>query len=126
VIVGVYVDDLIVTSTEQRDIDVFKEKMKLMFRMSDLGLLTYYLGIEVEQGRDAITLRQSSYAGKLLERSGMGECRACQTPMEEEVKLSKDSTAPLVDATSYQSIVGGLRYLTHTRPDIEFVVGYVS
>jgi len=99
VIVGVYVDDLIVTSTEQRDIDVFKEKMKLMFRMSDLGLLTYYLGIEVELGRDAITLRQSSYAGKLLERSGMGECRACQTPMEEEVKLSKDSTAPLVDAT---------------------------
>ena len=48
VIVGVYVDDLIVTGAEQRDIDAFKEKMKLMFRMSDLGLLTYYLGIEVE------------------------------------------------------------------------------
>jgi len=49
-----------------------------------------------------------------------------QTPIEEKLKLSKDSTAPLVDATSYQSIVGGLRYLTHTRPDIEFVVRYVS
>ena len=105
-IVGVYVDDLIVTGAEQRDIDAFKEKTKSMFRMSDLGLLTYYLGIEVEQGREAITLRQSSYAGKLLERSGMGECRACQTPMEEKIKLSKDSTAPLVDATSYRSIVG--------------------
>ena len=56
----------------------------------------------------------------------MGECRACQTPMEEKIKLSKDSTAPLVDATSYRSIVGGLRYLTHTRPDIGFAVGYVS
>ena len=77
-----------------------------MFRKSDLGLLTYYLGIEVGQTGNAITLRQSSYADKLLERSGMGECRACQTPMEEEVKLSKDSTAPLVDATSYRSIVG--------------------
>ena len=42
------------------------------------------------------------------------------------MKLSKDSTAPLVDATSYRSIVGGLRYLTHTRPDIGFAVGYVS
>ena len=100
VIVGVYVDDLIVTGAEQRDIDAFKEKMKSMFRMSDLGLLTYYLGIEVEQTGNAITLRKSAYARKLLERSGLGECRACQTPMEEKVKLSKDSTAPLVDATS--------------------------
>ena len=56
----------------------------------------------------------------------MGECRTCQTPMEEKIKLSKDSTAPLVDATSYRSIVGALRYLTHTRPDIGFAVGYVS
>ncbi|XP_039803640.1 secreted RxLR effector protein 161-like [Panicum virgatum] len=46
--------------------------------------------------------------------------------MEEKVKLSKDSTAPLVDATSYRSIVGAQRYLTHTRQDIGFVVGYVS
>ena len=61
-IVGVYVDDLIITGSEQRDIDDFKREMKGRFRMSDLGLLTYYLGIEVEQGRDAITLRQSSYA----------------------------------------------------------------
>ena len=61
-IVGVYVDDLIITGSEQRDIDDFKREMKGRFRMSDLGLLTYDLGIEVEQGRDAITLRQSSYA----------------------------------------------------------------
>jgi len=47
-------------------------------------------------------------------------------PIEEKVKLSKDSTSPLVDATSYRSIVGALRYLTHTRPDIGFAVGYVS
>ena len=46
--------------------------------------------------------------------------------MEEKLKLSKDSTAPLVDATNYRSIVGALRYLTHTRPDIGFAVGYVS
>ena len=80
----------------------------------------------MEQTGNAITLCQSAYARKLLERSGLGECRACQTPMKEKVKLSKDSTAPLVDATSYQSIVGALRYLTHTRPDIGFAVGYVS
>jgi hypothetical protein len=56
-IVGVYVDDLIVIGAAQRDIDDFKVVMKKLFRMSDLGLLTYYLGIEVDQWRDAITLR---------------------------------------------------------------------
>src|SRR6185437_10981230 len=80
-IVGVYVDDLIITGSQQRDIDDFKREMKGRFRMSDLGLLTYYLGIEVEQGRDAITLRQSSYAQKLVERGGLSGCKPCQTPM---------------------------------------------
>jgi hypothetical protein len=42
--------------------------------MSDVGLLSYYLGIEVNQGPGGITLCQSAYAGKLLERSGLG-CR---------------------------------------------------
>ena len=46
--------------------------------------------------------------------------------MEERLKLTKASTAAKVDATLYRSIVGGLRYLVHTRPDIAFAVGYVS
>ena len=52
-----YVDDLITTGSEQSEIDDFKRKMKARFCMSGLGLLTYYLGIEVEHGRDAIMLR---------------------------------------------------------------------
>jgi hypothetical protein len=56
----------------------------------------------------------------------MGDCRAAATPMEERIKLSKQSVAKKVDATRYRSIVGGLRWLTHTRPDIAFAVGYVS
>ena len=48
------------------------------------------------------------------------------TPIEERLKLTKASTTVKVDATLYQSIVGGLRYLFHMRTDIVFVVGYVS
>ena len=45
--------------------------------------------------------------------------------MEERLKLTKASTAAKVDATLYRSIIRGLRYLVHTRPDIAFIVGYV-
>ncbi|XP_066354857.1 uncharacterized mitochondrial protein AtMg00810-like [Miscanthus floridulus] len=100
--------------------------MAARFRMSDLGALTYYLGIEVRQGREELTLGQSMYASKLLERNGMAECKPCVTPMEERLKLVKASTAAKVDATLYRSIIGSLRYLVHTRPDIMFAVGYVS
>ncbi|WVZ79341.1 LOW QUALITY PROTEIN: hypothetical protein U9M48_026932 [Paspalum notatum var. saurae] len=123
-VVGVYVDDLVITGAGKKEIEAFKARMKKTFRTSDLGSLTYYPGIEVEQRKDGITLCQSSYARKLLERSGMGECWPNKTPMEEKLKLSKDSKAGKVDATSYRSIVGGLRYLVHTRPDLAFAVGY--
>ncbi|XP_066334158.1 uncharacterized mitochondrial protein AtMg00810-like [Miscanthus floridulus] len=119
-IVGVYVDDLIVTDARAEDIHSFKCEMAARFRMSDLGALSYYLGIEVRQGKEALTLGQSTYASKLLERSGMDECKSCMTPMEERLKLTKASTMAKVDATLYQSIIGGLRNLVHTRPDIAY------
>ena len=121
-----YVDDLIIIGAHTKDIDSFKHEMAARFRMSDLSVLSYYIGIEVRQGKEALTLGQSAYASKLLERSGMAECKPCVTPMEERLKLTKASTAVKVDATLYRSIVGGLRYLIHTRSDIPFAVGYVS
>ena len=100
--------------------------MTARFRMSDLGALSYYLGIEVRQGKETLMLGQSMYASKLLEQSNMAACKPCVTLMEERLKLTKASTVAKVDATLYQSIVGGLRYLVHTRPDIAFAMGYVS
>ncbi|XP_066323310.1 uncharacterized mitochondrial protein AtMg00810-like [Miscanthus floridulus] len=125
-IVSVYVDDLIITGTRAEDIDSFKRKMVAHFRMSDLGALSYYYGIEVRQRKEALMLGQSAYASKLVEWSGMAECKPCVTPMEEQLELMKASTTVKVDATLYQSIVGVLRYLVHTRPNIAFTVGYVS
>jgi hypothetical protein len=96
------------------------------FRMSDLGLLSYYLGIEVKQSGEGIALSQSNYALKILEKDGMLGCNPCQVPMETRLKLSKESDNQCVDATKYRSLVGSLRYLVHTRPDLAFAVGYVS
>ena len=55
-IVGVYVDDLIISGPNADDITQFKQEMRKKFSMSDLGLLSYYLGIEVKQGDGGITL----------------------------------------------------------------------
>jgi hypothetical protein len=66
IIVGVYVDDLIVTGESPSDITAFKQQMMGEFEMSDLGLLTYYLGIEVLQGTDGIAIKQAAYARKIL------------------------------------------------------------
>ncbi|XP_066392470.1 uncharacterized mitochondrial protein AtMg00810-like [Miscanthus floridulus] len=100
--------------------------MATCFRKSNLGMLSYYLGIEVRQGKEALMLGQSAYASKLLERSGMTEYKLCVTLMEERLKLTKASSMAKVDAIIYRSIVGGRRNLVHTRSDIAFVVGYVS
>jgi hypothetical protein len=71
-------------------------------------------------------LWQTHYAKKILEMVGMVNCKTAATPMEERCKLSRDSTAKEVDATLYRRIVGSLRYLIHTRPDLTYAVGYVS
>ena len=65
-LVAVYVDDLLVAGSDQDMISEFKKEMSSNFEMSDLGLLTYYLGIEVCQEKEKITLRQSRYANKIL------------------------------------------------------------
>ena len=73
-IIGVYVEELIITRTENHQIENFKSQMKNKFEMSDLVLLTSYLGIEVTQESGKILLLQRSYALRILEQSGMSEC----------------------------------------------------
>jgi hypothetical protein len=63
---------------------------------------------------------------KILEMSNMTGCNPCHVPIEVRLKLSKQSTHPLVDATAYRSIVGSFRYLMNTRPDRAFAVSYMS
>jgi hypothetical protein len=125
-LVGVYVDDLIITGTCVEEIKAFKSEMHHLFKMSDLGLLSYYLGIEVKQEHGEITLCQRAYAEKIIERAGMEGCNSCHTPMEPRLKLLKEDGAPKMDATKYRGVIGCLRYLVNTRPDIALAVGIAS
>jgi hypothetical protein len=67
-VVRVYVDDLVITGSSNEEIQKFKMQMAKTFRMSGLDLLTYYLGIEVNQGEQGMTMSQGNYAVKILER----------------------------------------------------------
>jgi hypothetical protein len=125
-VVTVYVDDLVIIGSDCDESKSFKEQMAVMFKMSDLGLLHYYLNIEVKQSMSEISLSQGAYVMKLLESCGLVRCNPCQTSMEACLNLSKQSTQLLVDAITYRSIVGSLRYLFNTHPDHAFAVGYVS
>jgi hypothetical protein len=91
-LVGVYVDDLVITSTKKAEVEAFKEEMKATFQMSDLGLLSFYLGIEVYQDSSGISLRQTAYAKRIVELGRLTGCNPAHTPMEERLKLSRDST----------------------------------
>ncbi|XP_066324364.1 secreted RxLR effector protein 161-like [Miscanthus floridulus] len=100
--------------------------MKKEFDMSDLGILCFYLGIEVRQDASGIALRQTHYTKRILKLGGITGYNPAHTPIEEWLKLSRDSTAEEVDFTHYRWLIGSLSYLVHTRPDLAFVVRYVS
>jgi hypothetical protein len=125
-LVGVYVDDLVITGTKDAEVAAFKEEMKATFQRSELGPLSFYLGTGVHQGDSGITLRQTAYAKRVVELAGLTDCNPALTPMEERLKLSRDSMTEEVDATQYRRLVGSLRYLAHTRSNLAFSVGYVS
>nr|GFB41411.1 ribonuclease H-like domain, reverse transcriptase, RNA-dependent DNA polymerase [Tanacetum cinerariifolium] len=125
-LIGVYVDDLIITGTPKKEIDKFKAQMEEKFKMSDLGLLAYYLGIEVTQTNGDISIKQSAYANKILKEAGMINCNETLIPMDPETRLTKVTEGTMVNPTEYQSLIGCLRYLFHTRPDLSYFVGLLS
>ena len=80
--VAVYVDDLLITGYSNNMIRKFKAQMSEKFEMSDLGKLSYYLGIEVEQAEGYIELKQTSYAMKIIEKAGLAGCNPTKYPMD--------------------------------------------
>ena len=97
-----YVDELIITGSTSFIIDSVKTSLQDRFSMTDLGLLHYFLGIEITQSSVGITLSQPKYALDLLSRFHMSDCKPAPTPFLSSVKLEAKCTTPLVDATLYR------------------------
>eukprot|EP00253_Pinus_taeda_P005068 PITA_05068 len=100
--------------------------MKEEFEMTDMCLLRYFLGIEVDQNENEFFISQGKYVNEVLERFNMQDIKAAITPIVMGLKLSKEDSNKDFDPSLYKSIVGSLMYLTTTRPDIMFFVSLIS
>ncbi|KAM3262177.1 hypothetical protein ACQJBY_052712 [Aegilops geniculata] len=123
----VYVDDIIVVSSSDYAADRLVSALSADFAVKDLGQLHYFLGLEVLSSGSGLTLTQQKYSLDILRRSGMLQCKPATTPMSSTDRLSAldGSLLSADEATEYRSIVGGLQYLTITRPDISSAVNRV-
>ncbi|RVW49076.1 Retrovirus-related Pol polyprotein from transposon RE1 [Vitis vinifera] len=122
----VYVDDIVITGSDQDGIQKLKQHLFTHFQTKDLGKLKYFLGIEIAQSSSGVVLSQRKYALDILEETGMLDCKPVDTPMDPNVKLVPGQGEPLGDPGRYRRLVGKLNYLTITRPDISFPVSVVS
>lgn len=125
-IVSIYVDDLLFTSDDEEMLSKFKKSMKDEFDMTDLGMMRYFLGIEVIQKSDGIFICQRKYATELIERFEMQNYNSVSNPIIPGQKVGRDEAGVKVDSTFYKQMVGSLMYLTATRPDLMFVVCLIS
>ncbi|XP_071713645.1 uncharacterized mitochondrial protein AtMg00810-like [Rutidosis leptorrhynchoides] len=125
----VYVDDIVVTGNNFAEIEKFKSFLKTKFLIKDLGLLKYFLGIEVLNCNNGVCLSQRKYYLELLNDYGLLGCKPFGTPIESNICVNCESSEKdkfLTNITEYQKLVGRLIYLTLTRPDISFVVHILS
>ena len=125
-IVCLYVDDLLITGKDCSAISTFKQEMKSEFEMSDLGELSYFLGIEFKRTKAGIFMHQSKYTIDVLKRFQMLDCNSVSTPVETSAVLDQSGLEKLVDKTVFRQMVGSLRYICNTRPDVAYGVGLVS
>ena len=130
-----YVDDLIILSSDVTELKWLKSQLEKKFEMSDLGELNYCLGVQFQRDRktDTITMSQTSYIEEVLRRFNMEDCKPVTTPSDANSKLLRLSDEEFgnvkmeMEGVPYKAAVGSLMYaMVGTRPDLAFAVSTVS
>nr|GEY34896.1 hypothetical protein [Tanacetum cinerariifolium] len=122
IIVQIYVDDIIFSSTCQDVCDEFAKIMHDEFKMNMMGELNFFLRLQIKQIEDGIFFNQSKYIKEMLKKFGLEESKAMKTPTSFDTKLTKDEECKSVDSTKYRGMIGSLLYLTASKPDVMFSV----
>ncbi|GJV54571.1 retrovirus-related pol polyprotein from transposon TNT 1-94 [Tanacetum coccineum] len=121
-LVQIYVDDIIFASTNPKACKLFAFEMNSTFKMSMMGQMSFFLGLQVSQNPRGIFINQSKYAQEILKKFGFDTCTPIDTPMAERPDLDEDKGGKLIDPTRFRGMVGSLMYLSASRPDIVFAV----
>nr|GFA72681.1 putative ribonuclease H-like domain-containing protein [Tanacetum cinerariifolium] len=121
-LVQVYVDDIIFGSSNPKMCREFEALMHEKFKMSAMGELNFFLGLQVLQKKDDIFLSQHKYVSDILKKFGYIDVRSTKTFMDRENPWGKDGTGKDVELHLYRSMIKSFMYLTASRPDIMFAV----
>ena len=126
-ILAVYVDDIIIAAKDGKRMEKIKQAIAEKFSVKDMGKLKYFLGVSVNQTDSDISLNQSGYVTRLLDRFNMQEAKPVATPVDVSSKLTKTLDSEQFDQVLYQSAVGSLLYVSiWTRPDVTYAVANVA
>jgi hypothetical protein len=117
----VYVDDILVMGSDPAHVTALIDKLALEFKVRDMGVPSFFLGIETIPLSDGMLLSQQRYMKDILKRAGMVDCKPVATPVS-TTKAETDAVVPYADPTQYRSFAGALQYLTVTRPDLSYAV----
>ncbi|GKD50688.1 retrovirus-related pol polyprotein from transposon TNT 1-94 [Tanacetum coccineum] len=121
-LVQIYVDDIIFASTNTAMCNEFANQMTTKFKMSMMGQMSFFLGLQISQSPRGIFINQSKYASEIVKKYGMLTSYSVDTPMVEKIKLDEDLHGKPVDATFYRGMIGSLMHLTSIRPDLIYAV----
>ncbi|GJT31245.1 retrovirus-related pol polyprotein from transposon TNT 1-94 [Tanacetum coccineum] len=122
IIVQIYVYNIIFRSTCQDLCDDFSKIMHDEFKMSMMGELNFFLGLQIKQLEDGIFFNQSKYIKEMLKKFGLEDSKPIKTPMSSETKLTRNEDRESVEETMYRGMIRSLFYLTASRPNIMFSV----
>ncbi|GJU60118.1 retrovirus-related pol polyprotein from transposon TNT 1-94 [Tanacetum coccineum] len=100
-LVQIYVDDIIFASTNPKSCETFAKEMSSTFKMSMMGQMSFFLGLQVSQNPRGIFINQSKYALEILKKYGLDSSASVDTPMVEKMKLDEDRQGKLVDPTRH-------------------------
>ena len=103
-IVSIYVDDILIIRSDSESMKGFRKQMESMFEMNDLGLMCYFLGIEVSQVSNGIFISQKKYAIKLLKRFSLLGCKVVNTPTIQGLKLKSNDGSELIDPSIFKKL----------------------
>ena len=112
-IIVIYVDYLILRGDEQL-IKYCKEDLARVSEMKDMGLLHYFLGLEIWQRDGELFVSQGKYAKEILGKFHMEGNKPMETPLAGNWGKEDATLGEVMDATVYRKLVGSLMYLVNT------------